>query len=360
METGMKKECKICVNDSSVRNIRFNKDGVCNFCENYLKEKEKFKDYDKLRPLFVERIEKIKGKHSYDAAVGISGGKDSVFVLYELKNKYRLKIKAFTMNNGFLSDKARGNIDKIVKELDVEHEYIDFDKELLKRFYSYSIKKWLVPCIACSYIGYASIINLASKIDAGMIVHGRSPEQMFRAYNEDVFSSLIEAGLKRVREVDFDALYLNLLSKIDAKMDKRLRAEVKEMLFKDVKGSDFREFVAYFLYHPYDEEQIVRFLKEKTSWQVDGEYTHYDCRIHHATKYIYQCAEGRAHSMPELSFLVRDGQISRQEAKKRLELELLSEKPQAEMDELFNYIGKKDSVTLFKAKMYNRVFSKWM
>ncbi len=64
--------------------------------------------------------------------------------------------------------------------------------------------------------------------------------------------------------------------------------------------------------------------------------------------------------MPELSFLVRDGQISREEAKKRLELELLSEKPQSEMDELFNYIGKKDSVTLFKAKMYNRVFSKWM
>ena len=145
----MKKECRICVNDSSVRNIRFNKEGVCNFCENYLNEKEKLKDYDKLETLFTERIEKIKGKHRYDAAVGISGGKDSVFVLYELKEKYDLNIKAFTMNNGFLSDEARHNIDKIVKEFDVEHEYIDFDKELLQRFYRYSVKKWLVPCIAC-------------------------------------------------------------------------------------------------------------------------------------------------------------------------------------------------------------------
>ena len=64
--------------------------------------------------------------------------------------------------------------------------------------------------------------------------------------------------------------------------------------------------------------------------------------------------------MPELSFLVRDGQISKEEAKKRLKSELLSEKPQVEMDELFNYIEKKDSVTLFKAKMYNKVLSKWM
>ena len=147
----MKRECTICVNDNSVRNIKFNKEGVCNFCENYLKEVERFKDYDKLRPLFVERIEKIRGKHSYDAAVGISGGKDSVFVLHELKNKYRLKIKAFTMNNGFLSDEARINIDKIVKELDVEHEYIDFDKELLKRFYSYSVKK-VVSALYCLLI----------------------------------------------------------------------------------------------------------------------------------------------------------------------------------------------------------------
>lgn len=356
----MKKECRICVNDSSVRNIRFNKEGVCNFCENYLNEKEKLKDYDKLETLFTERIEKIKGKHRYDAAVGISGGKDSVFVLYELKEKYDLNIKAFTMNNGFLSDEARHNIDKIVKEFDVEHEYIDFDKELLQRFYRYSVKKWLVPCIACSYIGYASMINLALKIDAGMIVHGRSPEQMFRAYNEDVFSSLIVAGLKRAGEVDLDELYLNLLSKIDTKMDKKLRTEVKEMLFKDVKGTDFREFVAYFLYHPYDEEKIVKFLREKTSWQVGAEYNHYDCRIHHATKYIYQCAEGRAHSMPELSFLVRDGQISKEEAKKRLQSELLSEKPQSEMDELFDYIGKKEGGTLLKAKLYNKVLSKWM
>ena len=64
--------------------------------------------------------------------------------------------------------------------------------------------------------------------------------------------------------------------------------------------------------------------------------------------------------MPELSFLVRDGQISRQEAKKRLKSELLSKKPQAEMDELFNYIGEKDSTTLLKAKIYNKVLSKWI
>ncbi len=355
----MTKECKICVNDTSVRNIRFNAEGICNFCEAYLKDRDKLKDYSRLKELFEERVESIRGKHAYDAAVGISGGKDSVFVLYELKHKYNMKIKAFTMNNGFLSDEARANIDRIVAELEVEHEYIDFDKSLLQRFYKYSVSKWLVPCVACSYIGYASMINLASKIDAAMIVHGRSPEQMFRAYKEDVFSALVDAGLKRAGEVDLNSLYTELLSQIDSKMDKKLREEVKEMLFKDVKGKNFREFVAYFLYHPYDEKGIVDFLRKNTSWSVGEHYNHYDCRIHLATKYIYQCAEGRAHIMPEISFLVRDGQLSREEAKRMLKEELLNEKPEKETKELFDYIEKNDMTTFLKAKLYNKVLSKW-
>lgn len=355
----MKRSCRLCLNDHTVRNIRFNEEGLCNFCEAYLRDKEKLTDFDSLKALFEERISLVKGKHAYDAAVGISGGKDSVFVLYELIHRYRLHVKAFTMNNGFLSKEAKENIDRLVQEFQVEHEYIDFKPSLLKRFYAYSIKKWLVPCIACSYIGYASMINLASKIDAGMIVHGRSPEQMFRAYDEDVFSELVRAGLSSVKDLDLKSLYRGLLGKIDEKLNKNLRDDVNRALFQDVKGDDFREFVAYFLYHPYDEKEIVAFLKENTSWSVGEHYNHYDCRIHPATQYIYQCAEGRPHSLPEISFLVRAGKLTREEAKQMLAGDLLSEKPKTEMKELFNYIGKSQMPTRIKAEIYNKVVSKW-
>ena len=309
--------------------------------------------------MFEERIQLVRGKHAYDAAVGISGGKDSVFVLYELIHLYGLHVKAFTMNNGFLSDEARSNIDRLVKEFQVEHEYIDFDRSLLKRFYTTSVKKWLVPCVACSYIGYASMINLASKIDAGMIVHGRSPEQMFRYYEEEVFSELVKAGLCSIKDLDLAGLYRGLLGQIDDKLDKNLRDDVNMMLFQDIRGNDFREFVAYFLYHPYDEKRIVSFLRKNTSWSVGEHYNHYDCRIHLATKYIYQCAEGRPHTLPEISFLVRDGKLGREEAQKMLEAEWLHEKPKEQMKELFDYIGQRELPTRIKAQIYNKVVSKW-
>lgn len=346
--------CRCCMNDKpSVRKIQFDAEGICNYCRNYQKIESRLKDYQTLEKLFSERIDRIKGKHAYDAAVGISGGKDSVFVLYRLIHSYNLKVKAFTLDNGFLSDTARENIDMIVNEFGVEHEYITFDTAILRKFYRYSMKKWLVPCIACSYLGYATMINYASKIDAGICIHGRSPEQMLRSYGTDTFTPLVDAGLKSIREVDINRLYGELLQSIEKKIDKRLMQDIKGILFKDLKENDFREFVAYFLYHPYDEKEIVEFLQKETSWQK-GE-NHYDCLVHNAAKYIYQCAEGRPHSLPEISVLVRSGKMSRQEAEQKLKDELLAEKPRDEIKRLCALAKINPGVLLFKAKLYRKL-----
>ncbi len=351
--------CANCLNDTSVRNISFDQNHTCNFCQAYDKIKPQLNDYERLEQLFVERIERVRGKYDYDTVVGISGGKDSMFLLHQLVYKYKLKVKAFTMNNGFFTDEARGNIDRLVKEFGVEHEYITYDPEMLKRFYHYSMKKWLVPCIACSYIGYASMINYASKVNAGLCIHGRSPEQMFRAYNKDVFADLVNAGLKSIDEVDINALYKKLLGGISEKLDKQLMEYASNMLFKDIDPNDFREFVAYFLYHPYNEKEIVDFLETNTSWKVkSGEYVHYDCMVHNAVRYIYQCAEGRPHVLPEVSALLRMGDISRDEAEQLMQNAWLDSVPEDELNFLCKYAGVSKKMILFKAKVYNKVILK--
>lgn len=352
------KVCSNCVNNSSVRKISFDKENVCNYCKDLKKIESKLNDYKHLEKLFTERIDKIRGKYTYDVAVGISGGKDSIYVLYELINKYHLHVKAFTMNNGFLNDEAKKNIDKIVKEFGIEHEYIEFDKEILKKFYRYSMKKWLVPCIACSYIGYAAMINYTSKINAGICIHGRSPEQMLRYYGNDIFTVLIEAGLKSIEDINISELYTELLEGIENKVDKNLMQDVKHMLFQDMKENDFREFVSYFLYHKYSEKEIVDFLQKNTSWSVENNYNHYDCLIHNATRYIYQCAEGRPHSMPEVSVLVRSKNITKAEAENRMKQEIISKKPKEELDMLCDFVNLNQNLILLKAKIYNKVIRK--
>lgn len=346
--------CKRCLNDTTVRNISFNEEGICNYCLEFEKIKDEINYKNNLEQLFKERIQKVKGKHTYDVCLGISGGKDSLYVLDQLVKKYNVTVKTFTMNNGFLSQEAKKNIDKIVKEYNVEHEYIEFDKNLLKRLYHYSMKHFLVPCIACSYIGYAAMINYTYKIDAGMCIHGRSPEQMLRSYGKDVFTMFIDLGLKHIDEINLNEAYLTLLDSIKDKVDDGILNDIKSIAFDGAQNNNFREFVPYFLYHDYDEEKIVRYLKENTNWKPPTDYNHYDCEIHHATKYIYQCAEGRPHRLPEISALIRMGKITRNEGLALLEKEKVEEKPQEELRKICSYANINKTILLTKAKIYNK------
>ncbi len=350
--------CKRCLNDDSVRHIRFNKDGICCFCEKYEEIRSRLEDYEALQPLFEQRIEAVRGKYDYDAAVGISGGKDSVYVLYRLIHDYRLHVKAFTMNNGFLSRQAKENIDRIVSQLGVEHEYITFDPRKLQKLYHYSMKKWLVPCIACSYIGYASMIRYAAKINAGMVIHGRSPEQMFRYYDTDVYSSLVKPGLLPPGQTDFQRLYTELLGSIEKKLDPDIKRDVRDALMTDISESQLREFTAFFLYHPYNEASIVEFLKKEIGWQPPEDYDHYDCTIHHAAAYIYQKAEGRPHKLPEISTLIRSGVITREEGQALLQALVMDEPPEDELKKLCAFADVHQKPLFLKAAAYRKILLK--
>lgn len=336
----------------------YDKNGVCCYCRSYDSISAQLSDKEHLEQLFLERIENIRGKYDYDVALGISGGKDSVYVLYQLVRTYGLKVKTFTMINGFFSDEARRNVDKLVREFNVEHEYIEFDRELLKRFYRYSMQHWLTPCIACSYIGYAAMINYTTRINAGICIHGRSPQQMLRYYGDDVFTSLVDAGLKSVHDINVSELYNGLLSSIEHRMDEELLNDVKRMLYNGIEPGDFREFVSYFLYHSYDEGSIVKFLRENTGWTTDDKYDHYDCRIHNAAHYIYQCAEGRPHCLPEISVLVRSGKLSREEGMAVVRSERYDTKPKEELKLLCDTVGLKPAPILLKAGIYNHFVKK--
>ncbi len=344
--------CSKCLNDKTVRRISFNEKGECNFCRDYKKIKSQLDNYENLEKLFKDRIKAVKGKHKYDVVLGISGGKDSVFVLHQLTTKYKLKIKTFTMNNGLLTESAKKNIDKTVKEFGVEHEYVGFDEELLKELYHFSMQKYLTPCIACAFIGYAAMINYAMKSDAGMCIHGRSPEQMLRGYSGDVFSNFIDLGLKPIKEIDINKEYETILNNCCDALSPKIAAKLKEILYHDASGSDFREFVPYFLYHEYDEEKIVNFLKKNTSWRPPKKYDHYDCAIHNAAKYIYQCAEGRPHRLPETSVLVRSGKINKEKAKEILDSEKIVKKPKEELKKLCEFANVNENILFMKAEAY--------
>ena len=99
------KHCKICGLGEDYTNIRFNDDGVCNYCEFYEAHKDMLEDTEQLEQAFRQKMEHAKAKAraagaDYDCLVGFSGGKDSTYIIYQLKETYGMRVLAFT---GFLT-----------------------------------------------------------------------------------------------------------------------------------------------------------------------------------------------------------------------------------------------------------------
>ena len=345
--------CIRCVNDRTVKGITFDSNGLCSHCSCYDRYRDSLTDYDRLEQLFMKKLQR-PGNYDYDVALGFSGGKDSTYVLYKLVKGYGLKVKAYTLDNGFMSEEARRKIDRLVAEIGVEHEYVVCDGALLRETYRYITSRYLSPCIACSFLGYAVMINYASQVNARVGIHGRSTYQMFRGLSDshdDVFRPFIDAGLDE-KEVDLEELYGQIIGKIDLLVDKKLAQRIKENLLVDTKTSGYRDFLAYFLYHPYDHREIVSFLESHTSWRVESEEEHFDCLIHHGALYLKNLTARRSHLMPEYAVMINQGIIDKEEAQRKMAQTMDESLAKKELRDFCRYADLSYPALMLKAKLY--------
>ena len=84
------KYCKKCLYPDTKPQLVFNDDGICSACTNR-KTKESI-DWDKKREEFVKILDKYSSKDSsnYDCIIPVSGGKDSTYQTYVMKEEFGL------------------------------------------------------------------------------------------------------------------------------------------------------------------------------------------------------------------------------------------------------------------------------
>jgi len=143
--------CNRCVADTTIPGINFDKNGVCNYCkihdEMELEYPQGKKAQKKLKGL-VGKI-KISGKgKKYDCIVGVSGGRDSTYLLY-IAVKLGLRPLAVHFDNGWNSALAVTNIKNILTKLKIDLETLVVDwaefKDLQRSFLFASVSDAEIP-----------------------------------------------------------------------------------------------------------------------------------------------------------------------------------------------------------------------
>ena len=224
------RKCTRCIMDETVPLITFDESGVCNFCKDALikvraHEELVLNSQAELENLVKKIKASKKGSGKYDCIIGLSGGVDSSYVAHLVK-KHSLNPLAIHLDNGWNSDLAVTNIEKLVKSLDIDLFTYVINWNEFKDLQLSFLKSNVANCeIPTDHAIFAILFKMANKYGIKYIIHGgnsSSESIMPRAWMEDAFDTEIiksvhrkygTVKLKTFPRLGYPRLFYNLIIK---------------------------------------------------------------------------------------------------------------------------------------------------
>lgn len=304
--------CVKCGISSQYPSVVFNEEGVCGICASYETIKDEaqayFKSPHRLQELFDNR--RKEKDPSYDCMVFFSGGKDSAYALCKLVDM-GLKVYAFTLDNGYLSEQAMDNVRRVTEELGVDHEFAR--TEAMNEIFRDSLTRFSNVCNGCFKTIYTLGINRAHELGIPTIVTGLSRGQFFETrLTENLFIN----GKFSPEQVDQAVLEAR---KTYHRTEDAATRCLDNSLFQDDAIFDEILFVDFYRYWSAPLEEIYSYLAKRVPWirpSDTGRST--NCRINDVGIYIHNKERGYHNYALPYSWDVRLDQKERDEAKEEL------------------------------------------
>lgn len=168
--------CTRCIMDTTDPDIVFDNDGVCSHCHRYDRV-----SMQRLIPTeqrtarleaLVSEIKAAGAGKDYDCVIGVSGGVDSTYVAYVVKN-LGLRPLAIHLDNGWNSELAVANIQKTLDVLgiDLHTHVIDWEefRDLQLSFLKASTPDGEVPT---DHAIFALLYEMANKYGLKYVITG--------------------------------------------------------------------------------------------------------------------------------------------------------------------------------------------
>lgn len=315
------KRCTRCILPSTLSSITFDKDGVCNHCRKYEKDFHEWEQIkDRKEKEFRSILEKARSlKRPYDCLVPLSGGKDSTYALYLCTHVYQLKTLAVTLDNGYLSDAAKGNIKSALASCDADHLFYTVNKSNASELFKVFTQKTGDFCNACMRgINYAIEFS-ADTFRIPVIVRGSGRRVQY------------VSQIKEISSLNTASYFRNVIRKSDAENrfghfgSHRHRMELHKIAggICDILGiqrTSLMRFVPQYIgmydyvYKPFPE--IVEIISTEMGWKDNsGTVEHLDCELHNIPFYKDTLKIGNiTRNTFRRSGLIRQGLLARDQA----------------------------------------------
>lgn len=295
--------CISCGLPSNYPQVDFDETNTCELClsfEDYQKRVQKyFKTTHDLQNLFDQN----RGTGEYDCIALLSGGKDSTYTLARLV-EMGLRVLAFTLDNGYISEQAKDNIRRVVTDLGVDH--IFGSTSAMNQIFVDSLKTHCNVCDGCFKTIYTLSMKVALEKNIPYIVTGLSRGQFFETrLTEELFRDE-KADLGKIDQIILEA------RKSYHRVDDAVKKLLDVSAFDDDAVFDQVKFIDFFRYTDVSLDEMLHFLDEKVSWvrpTDTGRST--NCLINQAGIHVHKKERGYSNYAFPYSWDVRLGHKTR-------------------------------------------------
>jgi tRNA(Ile)-lysidine synthase TilS/MesJ len=304
-------QCTRCICDNTIPGVEFDAMGECSLCKMHDGFAAVFpndqRGADALKKRFA-RIKKNGEGKKYDSVIGISGGRDSIYMLYLAVTKWKLRPLAVHFNDGFDNPVAGENMLNAVRKLGVELRTITSDFRECRDLKVTDLK------------ASTPLLNNGTDVGLGASLYGV-------AYKEGIKDILFgqsfrTEGIRPLAWAYFDGDHLRAVHRIFGKVplekwkpeEPGFNLGIKEMLFYTVLHGIKVHSPLY--NYPYIREEAGEVLSRELNWVYPG--AHYFDDLYWALiTYVHRTKFKINFRLIEYSALIRSGQLDRATAIKR-------------------------------------------
>ncbi|MDC3174888.1 N-acetyl sugar amidotransferase [Candidatus Pelagibacter sp.] len=318
----------MCVMDTSDPKISFDKNGICDHCENFYKnikntinidQKKKIEDLEKK----IININKSTNKENYNCLVGLSGGVDSSYLVHVVVKKLKLKPMVVHVDTGWNSKESVNNIEKIIDklELDLHTEVINWRemRDLQVAFIKSGQASIEIPQ---DHAIWASIHKIAIKNNIKYLITGGNLST--ECIREPLEWAYHASDVKHIKDIH------NKFGNIKLKTFPLCNIFTYRIYYRFFKNLKNIQVLNYF---NYKKEDAISILEKEYGWK-NYSHKHYESRF---TKFWqgYWLRKKFGYDVRKVHFssLILTGQLTREEALNKLKGEAFDEK------EIFNELN---------------------
>ena len=165
--------------------------GVCSACESYERRKlinwdERWKEFEKI----CDKYRGING-NGYDCAIAVSGGKDSHYQVYLMKEVMKMNPILFSVEDNFkMTEAGKHNIKNISEEFGCSIISLKPDIKTQKKLMRYTFEKYGKPTWYIDRLIYTYPLFMALKFNTQLLVYGENVSYEYGGANyEETYSA---------------------------------------------------------------------------------------------------------------------------------------------------------------------------